>query len=358
MGVFDKKRLYPKDLKDTMSFRAWAERFVAWVSMDNEEVGKAFERAARQEKSLDVSGLTAMQVAYSKAVYNHLTSLTEGYKKAARIVRLVKNQNGLEAWRRLTKRFDPQNPAVHAADLEAFITFGAKNVVKSTSEVEAKLNKFERALDDYEEATGECGINDSTKKTIMMQILPPALKKATRDTLMAAQQKMADVTPEYLQTIIVQRCEFDDEAMGSAVPMDLGAVDAEEDDAGSLGQRGVGVGAGKGAGKGDVPNPPSRAAGVWKDKYDMKTNNGFRPGTCGGCGATEHFRKDCHLNPNRGKPFPKPKAKAKAKAALKRRAGAVEDGDDDDDHDDDAQKGDEGGSIWDDADSDEGAWAV
>ena len=28
-GVFDKKRLYPKDLKDTTSFRSWAERFAA-----------------------------------------------------------------------------------------------------------------------------------------------------------------------------------------------------------------------------------------------------------------------------------------------------------------------------------------
>ena len=265
-GVFDKKRLYPKDLKDTTGFRSWAERFIAWISMDNEEIGKAFAKAAKQEKTLDLSGFTPLQVSYSKAVYNHLAGLTEGFKKAARIVRLVKNQNGLEAWRRLSRRFDPQNPAVHAADLEAIITFGSKNAVKSTADVEAKLNKFERALEDYEEATGECGINDSTKKTIMMQLLPRDLQKATRDTLMAAQQQMASVTPEYLSTIIVQRCEFDEQAMGSAVPMDLGAVDTEVDDAGSLGQRGVGTGVGKGGGKGDAPKPPTSAAGVWQEK--------------------------------------------------------------------------------------------
>ena len=45
-GVFDKKRLYPKDLKETSAFRSWAERFVAWISMDNDEIGKAFPRAA------------------------------------------------------------------------------------------------------------------------------------------------------------------------------------------------------------------------------------------------------------------------------------------------------------------------
>ena len=29
-GVFDVKRLYPKELKETTAFRSWAERFVAW----------------------------------------------------------------------------------------------------------------------------------------------------------------------------------------------------------------------------------------------------------------------------------------------------------------------------------------
>ena len=39
---------------------------------------------------------------------------------------------------------------------------------------------------------------------------------------------------------------------------------------------------------------------VW-DKYDKATNNGFPPGTCGGCGAEDHFRNDCPANPNNGK---------------------------------------------------------
>ena len=54
-GVFDKKRLYPKDLKDTTSFRAWAERFIAWLSMDNDEIGKArrllISQASRRSSS-------------------------------------------------------------------------------------------------------------------------------------------------------------------------------------------------------------------------------------------------------------------------------------------------------------------
>ena len=67
------------------------------------------------------------------------------------------------------------------------------------------------------------------------------------------------------------------------------------------------------------------------------------------------------MNRNKGKPFPKAKAKAKAKAfAGKRRAGAVDDDENDDNDDDgrDEQQGDEGGSVWDAADSDDDAWAV
>ena len=101
-------------------------------------------------------------------------------------------------------------------------------------------------LDDYEESTVDCGINDATKKTIMMQLLPQALRVTTRDTLMAARQTFVSVSPEFLRTIITQRCEFDEAAMGSAVPMDAGAVETAADDAGSMGQRGVGLGLGKG----------------------------------------------------------------------------------------------------------------
>ena len=65
--------------------------------MDNEEIGKAFLRAGKQESALDVSGLTQIQASYSKAIYGHLRALTEGFRKVSKIVRLVRNENGLEA---------------------------------------------------------------------------------------------------------------------------------------------------------------------------------------------------------------------------------------------------------------------
>ena len=34
-GIFDKRKLYPNELKENSSFRTLSERFIAWVSMEN-----------------------------------------------------------------------------------------------------------------------------------------------------------------------------------------------------------------------------------------------------------------------------------------------------------------------------------
>ena len=60
-SIFDKKKLYPRELKEAGSFRTWSERVLAWISMDNEEIGQAFKRAGRQDDPLDVSALTVIQ---------------------------------------------------------------------------------------------------------------------------------------------------------------------------------------------------------------------------------------------------------------------------------------------------------
>ena len=133
------------------------------------------------------------------------------------------------------------------------ITYGVKYKTENIGDVPTVLDKFGRVLDDYEEATGEPAVNDATRKTIMMQLLPKKLQQTTRDTLMAAMRvgtSHNSVSSSYLATIIIQRCEYDDGDI--AVPMDAGPADEEE--AGSLGQRAVGPGAGKGGSKGRGKN--------------------------------------------------------------------------------------------------------
>ena len=128
-GVFDKKRLYPKELKEHTVFRTWAERFIAWMAMDSRNVATGFERATKVKEFIEPP-VDESQKAYSEAIYGHLRMLTEGHKKAAKIVANVRGDNGLECWRRLSRKFDPQNATVHANKLQSIILLGAQNRVK------------------------------------------------------------------------------------------------------------------------------------------------------------------------------------------------------------------------------------
>ena len=156
----------------------------------------------------------------------------------------------------------------------------------------------------------------------MMQLLPPSLTTATRDTLMAAHTTFKEVISDYLRTVIVQCCKFDEAFTVATIPMDAGAVETASDDAGALGQRGVGSGLGRG-GPPRAPVAPTRklppvGTHGW-DKYDKATNNGFPPGTCGGCVSETHFRNDSPDTPNKGDIRPaKSKAKARARASGER----------------------------------------
>ena len=118
--------------------------------MDDVAVGKFFEDAGKATEKIDLPA-DVTELAYTKAIYAHLRSLTEGFKKAARIVRSVMGDNALEVWRRLSRRFAPQNPEVHAKMIENLATWRLNHKASSPSEVPALLDEFEKALEDYEE---------------------------------------------------------------------------------------------------------------------------------------------------------------------------------------------------------------
>ena len=57
--------------------------------MENEEVAKAFHQGEKPENALNLTGLTTIQVADSKAVYGHLRALIENQKKLQRLLNFV-----------------------------------------------------------------------------------------------------------------------------------------------------------------------------------------------------------------------------------------------------------------------------
>ena len=121
----------------------------------------SFFCTGKQDHPLDVINLTPLRMAYSKAIYGHLRSFTEGFRKASEIIRLIRGENGLEDWTKFVRKFDPQNFEVDPTQLELIVHFGMRNAVKSLGDISTILDQFRRVLDDYEEATGGPGINDS-----------------------------------------------------------------------------------------------------------------------------------------------------------------------------------------------------
>ena len=103
-----------------------------------------------------------MQKAYSEAVYGHLRMLTEGHGNAAKIMANAGGDNGIECWRRLTRKFHPQNDAVQANKLQSTILFGIQSRAKNLGEVANVLNALDK-LEEYEEAAGEKACNEPIK---------------------------------------------------------------------------------------------------------------------------------------------------------------------------------------------------
>ena len=87
-------------------------------------------------------------LAVSKQVYTVLASLTDG--EALSMVMNVLGRNGLESWRRLNRRFDPQTAGRRKNAMQEILA--AKPV--SLKELPATIEKWEARIRHYEESPG------------------------------------------------------------------------------------------------------------------------------------------------------------------------------------------------------------
>ena len=205
----DKKRLYLRDFKKGASFRKWGERVVKWFALDRPHIGENFVAAAKSETKFDLQD-DPEDRKYIQAVYIHLQNWTENHEKAAKLVATVKGENVLEAWRNMSRRFDPQTAEIHGGNLRAIVLFGEKNKCASNADVQPTLDVLEKLLDTYEERVGEEAVNEVTKKHMLMQLIPAQLLQFTRDAMMAAHTNLKTITYDSLKELIVERVEADE----------------------------------------------------------------------------------------------------------------------------------------------------
>ena len=102
-GILDAMKIYPAKLTDMGRWRPWTERVVRWAKMQSPELAAAL-MAALKARDTPVAHSCAEESTYFWA---HLEDWIVD-AEAASIVRLVRDDDGVEAFRQLNNRFDPQ----------------------------------------------------------------------------------------------------------------------------------------------------------------------------------------------------------------------------------------------------------
>ena len=144
-----------------------------------EEAEQALDWARAKEEAITADSI-ALELSslgdaltVSKQVYTALASLTDG--EALSIVMNDPACNGLECWRRLNKRFDPQTAGRHKNAMAAILS------VKSVSlkELPAAIEKWEQKVRHYEDSAKRA-VPDDVKTAALTEMCPQALAQHVR----------------------------------------------------------------------------------------------------------------------------------------------------------------------------------
>lgn len=256
-------------------------------------------------------------------IYAILQTLCE--KEPFQIVRSAGKSKGLEAWRKLNRRFDPSTGGRRGAMLRTILS---PPKCQKIDNLWASVESWEEAVRQYEHRKRADGtrhqLDDEIKCSILEQMCPVEIERHLQLNR-SRYTDYNDVRSElvlYLETRLGQRLKIGD-ASGANLgdPMDVGGfekgkgkdkkgVKGKGKNKGSYGGKGKGgksAGKGKGSGKGSGSGNPG--------------DGGKETRTCNNCGKPGHLRKDCWSageRPTRARSL-RERAKARAKEQPGRR---------------------------------------
>ena len=174
--LIDTKSMGPKkfDGKADSPFRAWAKAVRTYCNASKPGFRKYLRWIESQTQEIDgrlLMGFTwEHKEAASDALYDFLLAHTTD--DAKRLVELQPDENGPEAWRQLSLRYDP------IGESYVFDTIGSLMKVprcKQLTDLPAALTNWERAQNTFYERTGGQAIPQEWKLPILFDIIPASI---------------------------------------------------------------------------------------------------------------------------------------------------------------------------------------
>ena len=247
-------------------------------------------------------------------LYAILQTLCE--KEPFQIVRSAGKSKGLEAWRKLNRRFDPSTGGRRGAMLRTILS---PPKCQKIDNLWASVESWEEAVRQYEHRKRSDGsrhqLDDEIKVSILEQMCPVEIERHLQLNR-SRYTDYNDVRAElvlYLETRLGQRLKIGD-ASGANLgdPMDVGGFEKGKgkDRKGNKG-KGKNKGSQYGRGKGGKSTGKGKGSGKGSGSGN---HGGKETRTCNNCGKPGHLRKDCWSAgggaANKGQ---KPKGKSKGK---------------------------------------------
>ena len=138
-------------------WRDWAFAFVAYCMILDTELGRLMTAAQDKEETIDVTIMRPEHAVISQKLYYMLAMLLT--HSALTEIRHIPQQNGFEAWRRLTNRFEPKSRNRQLGMLEAALH---PNFAGSDEVVRDRILEWEASIDKYETMSG-MSLNDDVQ---------------------------------------------------------------------------------------------------------------------------------------------------------------------------------------------------